>query len=809
MTANIIKYEKIDMEMLDILSSQPEDVINSQLKKQLMTIQKNVITIPGNNVVLKVEYNYGSGKENLKFGRIYAKKGISLGSMSAILIRNPMTYKYYWDIDQICAHYYIANQYCLTNELPNKYISEYINNRDDILEKVMKQYEIERKSAKTLLIKIGYGGSILPEGFDESPHLPYNYVEDEFTKGLKKEMEILANHVYKSKVDIWGNYKRKNDTNILRQSGASKEFKMLSVFLQDIERQILMIMDKTFTELGRSVDILIHDGCMIRKLDENEPVENIISLFGRVESVIEETLNYKIKLSAKPIPTEFIPKKAICKYTTSSFWINHFVCDGKLYHEHRDYMKIPIAKDENYLLSFHEDLGIKNVKNMWKFVMANPIRKYTYMDWIPFGDDANKEDYNTFKSPKWVELFTEERITDGNEYFKLLDMVKNMTMSEEDILLWNNSKTLWQIESILCYDNDIEKRNYKIKYFMNYLGNMICKPNKRVEKMLFMRNKTGGCGKTSFMERAFAGPLLGRHLYELISKMDDVFGDKNNLISNKLFLIIEEVEVKEQKNYDAVMKSFITSKDIRKRKLYQDTENVKNYLNFYGSSNKNCPVMFDSKNMRRYPIIDCKEYKLSKEEQLELENESNNPIINKMLLKYILHHYEKDFNFEKFPEAESVKNMEKSFSDNITLFLKYMLNDYEYSTSFLRDESDYMIDALLSFTKPEKPGEWWIRSDPFFKLLEKFLIKYKGVRFESSIHQLRNSNDWLDFTMKYGKNGLGLFAIRDLNKKPHYVFKIEELKKYFPSLDEIEKDDTECVEESSSPKRQCNFDLRN
>lgn len=826
MTANIIKYEKIDMEMLETLLSQPNDIISTQIKKQLLNIQKNIKISSDKSVRLRVEYNYGAGKENLKIGRIYAKNSLSLGSMNALLVRNPMTYKYYWDIDQVCAHFSIAKQFCEKNSLPNKYISEYVEKREDILLDIMKKYEIDRKQAKTLFIKIGYGGSILPDGYDDFL-MPHDIHEDDFLIGLKKEMKDLSSFVYKLKVDEWGNCRKKGDSNIFRQSGANKEFKMLSVFLQDKERELLLEMVNVFTECGRQVDILIHDGCMIQKNSETEKSENIESLFTRVETVVEEKTGYKIKLAIKPISQEFIPEKKQSKFETSSFWLNHFVCDGKLYHEHRD-TKEATSKDKNYLLGFAKDLGIFNTNDLWQAVMSNPSRKYTYMDWVPFGDEIHPDDYNVFQSPVWVKLFTKNEILNSKDYFELLEKVRQTPFTPDELLVWEKSKTYWQIKDIFCYDTDSSKNQYKIKYLMNYLANMIFHPEKRVDKMLFLRNRTGGCGKTKFMERSFAEPFLGEHLYKLVSKLDDVFGDKNFLIHNKIFLILEEVEVKEQNKYDAVMKSFITSDNIRKRKMYTDTENVKNYLNFYGSSNKNCPVLFDPKNMRRYPIIDCKEYKLTKSEQIKLEKESKNPEINKLLFKYILSQYEENFNFEKFPVAESTKNMERQFTDNITLFFKYMLNDFDYSNTFLRDDNPLTLDALMSFNEASTGSEWIIRSDPFFHLLGNFLKKYKGDKFDSSIHQLRNSNDWMEFIRKYGSKGLNLFTIRDKNKKPHYFLKIEELKKYFPSLDseenekefEIEEDndliesdseenEKEFEAESSepSPKRQCLFNL--
>ncbi len=84
----------------------------------------------------------------------------------------------------------------------------------------------------------------------------------------------------------------------MAQSGPNKKFKMLSLFLQNEERIILEFMDKYFTSIGRSVDVLIHDGCMIRKngeTDEDFP----ITLLEECENFIFENTNYSVKLTEK------------------------------------------------------------------------------------------------------------------------------------------------------------------------------------------------------------------------------------------------------------------------------------------------------------------------------------------------------------------------------------------------------------------------------------------------------------------------------------------------------------------------------
>jgi hypothetical protein len=277
------KYEIFDVNIANLLISEDDAIISSSEKKQLSQMMRKLEK--GN--LLKTTYSYAKGFENLKVGRVYADNSNSLGCMSTNRIRIPMAKDHYHDIDVVNCHYTIAYQYAQKRGLPHEHIKFYCQNREEVLTDIMERYNICRNDAKISLLKIAYGG-YAPECIPE-----YNSSFDKDTlydelSGIKQEINKLSDFIWTDKKE-WQTLRLRKDNHCLSQSGPNKKFKMLALFLQTEERIILECMDKYFTSIGRSVDVLIHDGCMIRK-DGNDEVFPV-SLLEECEKFIFENEN--------------------------------------------------------------------------------------------------------------------------------------------------------------------------------------------------------------------------------------------------------------------------------------------------------------------------------------------------------------------------------------------------------------------------------------------------------------------------------------------------------------------------------------
>ena len=134
-------FETIDMTILDKL-------INSDLlqttswtagsmtfeneKQQLLQLKKSI-----KNNKLKVVYKmakYG-------YGRVYPQKSLSLCSLRR-QVRHTLSFHQYVDIDVVNCHPELLLQICLHNNIKTKYLKRYVENREEILADVQREYNL-------------------------------------------------------------------------------------------------------------------------------------------------------------------------------------------------------------------------------------------------------------------------------------------------------------------------------------------------------------------------------------------------------------------------------------------------------------------------------------------------------------------------------------------------------------------------------------------------------------------------------------------------------------------------------------------
>lgn len=736
MTASITKYEIFDRSVATRLLKEEDSVVTVDEKKLITKLLRKT-----NKNLLEVKYNYAKGYENLKVGRLYPAGLQSLGSMNGNIIRSPMCEKYYFDIDQVNAHYNIAYQYAERRGLECTHIKHYCENREESLNKVMEDFGIDRFDAKILFLKIAYGGNLPDDVPEMSKPISNEKVFGSLPK-LKDEMDKLADNVWVNNVN-WHDLSVKGRK--LKESGPNKKFKMLSLFLQTEERKILEAMNKYFTDQGRSVDILIHDGCMIRK-NQGElsfPRE----LMDTCQEFVKEYTSYSVRLEEKPIVfdwelTEEEPKSC------TGFWKNHFVMNGKLYKENPLYEKpLVITSAQTYVMQFYEEFHCPT-REIYEYISKHPERQYDTYGFYPYGKECPSNVYNTFNGFEWTKLYKRPGKLSNREYYSLIEEITEMPDSLEDTRNWKDSKTRWQIEDIICHDDDPEKKKYNIKYFINILGNRLFAPTKPCEKVLCLRNNIGGSGKTGLIERSFAEKLLGEEYFTSQSSASHIFGEFNASISSKLFVLCEEAETKDTKDFTANVKAAVTRKRNPIRLMRTDCYNEQNYCVYIANTNKQTAFEFDPKNHRRFPIIDCKEYQLSREQIKALREETENPYYNKLFFEYILRMYDPDFNFEEHPESESVKKLEERFKDPFIQFFEITLYHWdEFYNEKYRDPRE-----CKKYNLNEK-DEWEIKAEEYWQLFISISTDMISRKYAESIPfaAFRQNEHLLDLMKKYPK----------------------------------------------------------
>jgi len=255
-------------------------------KNQLINYFTN--SIDENNIKVKyVKDLYGRSLPQYSYGLHNIRKEI----------RHTLSKDYYEDIDIINCHPEIYQQILNHNNIKCELLTKYNNNRDYYVNLVRNEYNIEKDVAKTLFIRLLYGGS-----YD-------NWLsENKFTKKL--DCLIKFNN------EMWNNNKILVDNNkelfnwVKTKKSSFNDSTVVSYFLQEKEVQILeelycYSINKKY--ITNNNVVLCADGLMILKENYND---NILKEF-------EEFLYKKFNINLK-----FINKKL------DSFYSDKFIDDN-------------------------------------------------------------------------------------------------------------------------------------------------------------------------------------------------------------------------------------------------------------------------------------------------------------------------------------------------------------------------------------------------------------------------------------------------------------------------------------------------
>lgn len=288
----VVKTELTDPDVLDGLLRSQEIFAQRDLK---MLNRYKRGRKHGSEV--EVVYHLGTGCEDLQLGRLYAKDGQGIQAFP-FDIRNPLCAKKYFDVDFDNCHYRLMSQSCKKWNLKCEAIDKYIANREKELVKVSSN----RGVAKVAFLKVAYGGHI-DLHFD-------NFKEDGiYPDGDKSLLMEVQQEIATVIIYLKGMYPTiyKFATKKAKQKKppGNADFTLLALMLQTEERKCLLALDEYLQSKGRSVDVLIHDGCYVRKL----PGEVVFpeEILDGVEEYVKRKTGYSIPVKVKPIEHNYSP----------------------------------------------------------------------------------------------------------------------------------------------------------------------------------------------------------------------------------------------------------------------------------------------------------------------------------------------------------------------------------------------------------------------------------------------------------------------------------------------------------------------
>lgn len=266
---SITKKEVPDVELMGHLKT--HEWVSSHDKKVIRAMLKNN-TATG----LLVTYKNGlTARLTDQPGRWFAcKYGLALLERQT---RNSLASSRYWDLDIVGAQPNILCQMAEARGWTCPLLKEFLSKREEFLATVSK----DRDEAKDKTVGLFYG----QRRYDLPP----------FFIGLQKELDQLMANVSAS-------------YHHLEKHAKKGERSIIAIVLQNEERKCLMAIDRALAEVGRSLDVFLHDGGFVKKLDGEKCLD--VSVIAHCQKRIEEWTGYKLMLKVKTMINVFaIPKQ--------------------------------------------------------------------------------------------------------------------------------------------------------------------------------------------------------------------------------------------------------------------------------------------------------------------------------------------------------------------------------------------------------------------------------------------------------------------------------------------------------------------
>lgn len=220
-------------------------------------------------------YKLGKDIKHEELGRFVARTGLQCLSREC---RAALAQKYYWDVDIRNAQPTLLEQYARQKGWNCDKLKHYNENRDDILTDLMDELQIDRSEAKEMVCRVMFGGA-------------FTGLTPFFVNELQPEVSNLMRNIFNEKQNVY--------PTIAKKPNATRS--MMAMVLQTEERKCLLAMDTSLAKQGRSLDVLIHDGGLVRKKEGEVRLPD--EVLRRVERDIKEETGYTISLAVKPLTT--------------------------------------------------------------------------------------------------------------------------------------------------------------------------------------------------------------------------------------------------------------------------------------------------------------------------------------------------------------------------------------------------------------------------------------------------------------------------------------------------------------------------
>ncbi len=673
---NLIKNERIDEEW------------------QLNMIKKNIKEN-------KIEHTYKKDKHG--WGRLITQ-------CSFINLRKELRHTFakdlYVDIDIVNCQPTILYQILTLNNINCPNLKKYVTERDHILNEIINTYSVNRDTAKELLIRLIYCGSIKSWIKDynlntyESSYI-YKYITS-FSTELKNIADIITKY-NKQLVNDIDKHKKEKGQNAWNAS-------YMSFFLQEHEERVLQTVYTYLLNnkyIKNNIVSLCHDGIMILKNDFND------ELLNKINKNVKQKLNLDLQFTFKEINnfyTDYIIDNSI-NYSNKSYEDIKLEFEKKCFKVNNPVMFCEIdfkgdlicRKKNDFKERFAELRYIDFIKNNGGFQEKECIfidrwfkdSKRTY-EKIEFNPTVNASPNNVYNSFDGFLITKNQHILFNKEY------------DYND----NNFKFILDHINDLC-NNDPPSYEYLLDYLANILQ------HRKQPKTSIVFQSEQGVGKDTFFNW-FGYKIMGDKYYINTPSVDNIFGHFNSSSENKIFIIITEASGKDTFCKNDNIKAFIDGAKLNIERKGIDPYTQENYASLCFFTNNDNPIKLEPKE-RRFIVFNCSSKWVRSNQDVKFEHFSrlvkilNSGDYDIMFYTYLMKRDITKRNFLDRPITEAYEQMARSQSSILYSFFTDLFYS-EKTNTFL---SKQLYNSFIKWKNENGYEKYEFTIDRFGKELNK------------------------------------------------------------------------------------------
>ena len=645
-------------------------------------------------------------------GRIYSK--LSLQSFPCE-IRNSLAISKYYDIDIKNSQHSVFLSFAISNNLKCDNLKNYVNNKDELL-----------KSSNLNKIQVT---AYINGDFENSKY-------PDWLKSMKKEYKVFSEIIISRYPDLIKFIKNKGKKENLTGQ-------ILSQYYGIHEKIIIDEALKWCDANNYKVGTLIHDGFLMEKderiIHDIKKLNDYIKLKGyeiefilkKMDKILDipENILYKSKKDYFEEEKEKYEKlKNIFESKNSKIlnplvWITTDINGNKCFEKNGNiiskYIDWKEATENGRTMIFSIWIPGGKPKTFIENYIFDPFKKsYDTLDFIPNKSLCPNNVYNLFDGFNIDNLYSED-----NENYTDTDYERfNKLLNHFRFIVNDGSKNIDEY----------------FKYLIQFFAHIILNPMEKT-KILIVLKSAEGYGKNIITD--FIGKELMNDKYHLETRdaKNEIFGNFNGIMSEKLFVVFDETNPEEAKYFYDKLKGEITNNKLILKKKGIENTTIKTFTQYIATTNNELPFKL-SKSNRRFVLFECTQNKPNHNYFKELAFGKNaimkDKKVHKLFLDYLKSHYDKDFNFSVFPKSRfyerSYELCKVPIDDFLNLFYQEGLKEtIKYDKGKKKDFNSIQLKLFYENYK-------FFLNDNSGELISQ--LKFKSLILENQIFKLsRNS----------------------------------------------------------------------